>query len=170
MLLCLPHRMKGEGQFAALLRKKGSGGERNLQLPFMPAEKEEMKLLQETIPGIHEPNRKIGNTLIRIPPCPELKGIRVIRAGLQIAEIRGRNMIPDHAAALAFTECDAQSAETDAGTAQKYIAGGEIPGDTKGWVLLKYHRIAVGWGKGSNSTIKNHYPKGLRKDRILVNP
>ena len=170
MLLCLPHRMKGEGQFAALLRKKGSGGERNLQLPFMPAEKEEMKLLQETIPGIHEPNRKIGNTLIRIPPCPDLKGIRVIRAGLQIAEIRGRNMIPDHAAALAFTECDAQSAETDAGTAQKYIAGGEIPGDTKGWVLLKYHRIAVGWGKGSNGTIKNHYPKGLRKDRILVNP
>lgn len=170
MLLCLPHRMKGEGQFAALLRKKGSGGERKLQMPFAPAEKGEMKLLQETVPGIYEPNRKIGNTLIRIPPCPELKGIRVLRAGLQIAEIRGKNMIPDHGAALAFKECGAQCADADASDAQKYIAGGEFPGDTKGWVLLKYRGIAVGWGKGSGGTIKNHYPKGLRKDRILVNP
>ena len=170
MLLCLPHRMKGEGQFAALLRKKGNGGDRTLQMPFDPAGKEERKLLEETIPGIHEPNRKIGNTLIRIPACPELKGIRVIRAGLQIADIRGKNMIPDHAAALGFPECRVSCIELDADRAQRYIAGEEIPGEAKGWVLLKYRGLAVGWGKGSSGTIKNHYPKGLRKDRILVKP
>ena len=170
MLLCLPHQMKGEGQFAALLRKKGSGESRPMQMPFDPATKEELKLLQETIPGIREANRKIGNTLIRIPACPELKGIRVIRAGLQIAEIRGKNLIPDHAAALCFAEYGLQCAELDADTAQRYIAGEEIPGEAKGWVILKYRGIAVGWGKGSSGTIKNHYPKGLRKDRILTNP
>ena len=108
--------------------------------------------------------------MIRIPACPELKGIRVIRAGLQIAEIRGKNLIPDHAAALCFAEYGLQCAELDADTAQRYIAGEEIPGEAKGWVILKYRGIAVGWGKGSSGTIKNHYPKGLRKDRILTNP
>ena len=44
MLLCLPHQMKGEGQFAALLRKKGSGESRPMQMPFDPATKEWMEV------------------------------------------------------------------------------------------------------------------------------
>ena len=168
MLLCLPHRMKGEGQFAALLRKKGTPEPIRLEMPFDPAPRGEAALVRETVPGIPEPNRKFGNTLVCVPECPEMKGIRVVRAGLQIAEIRGKNAIPDHAAALSFTNGGIRSAEITAEQAVRYIAGEEIPLDGKGWIMLKYRGLALGWGKGSSGTVKNHYPKGLRKERILV--
>jgi 16S rRNA C967 or C1407 C5-methylase (RsmB/RsmF family) len=87
-LLCLPHRMRGEVQFAALLRKKGSGEKARFGIPFAPPDREAVRVLRETVPGLQEPNATFGNTLIRIPECPEMKGIRVLRAGLQIAEIR----------------------------------------------------------------------------------
>lgn len=167
-LLCLPHRMRGEGQFAALLRKKGSAGPVRLEAPFDPVPRGEAALVRETAAGIPEPNRKFGNTLVQVPECPELKGIRVIRAGLKIAEIRGKNAIPDHAAALSITNGEIRSAEITAEQAARYIAGEEIPLEEKGWILLKYRGLALGWGKGSGGTIKNHYPKGLRKERILV--
>ncbi len=166
MTLCLPHRMKGEGQFAALLRKKGEGGDVRLTLPFGAAGKEESALLQKTIPGIPEPNRKTGNMLIRIPECPELQGIRVVRPGLRIAEIRGKNLIPDHAAALSILNGEVRSADLTAAEALKYIAGEEIERDENGWIVLKFRGLALGWGKGSGGRIRNHYPKGLRNARI----
>ena len=168
MLLCLPHKTRGEGQFAALLRKRGDGGSPKLTIPFRPPEKDELRILREAIPGLPEPNAKFGNTLARVPACPDLKGIRVLRAGLHIAEIRGRNPVPDHAAALAFPAPEIPAAELTAEETVRYIAGEEIPGDAKGWVPVRFAGLNLGWGKGSGGTIKNHYPKGLRKDRILT--
>ena len=171
MLLCLPHRMKGEGQFAALLRKKGSGGEIRLSVPFARPAESEIRLLAEALPGLPEANAKIGNTLIRIPECPEMRGVRVLRAGLQIAEIRGKNPLPDHAAALRIPGNErVRQLALSAEETRKYLAGEEIPGDAKGWTLMTYRGLALGWGKGSGGAVKNHYPKGLRKERILTEP
>ena len=166
-LLCLPHRMRGEGQFAALLRKKGSGEKAHFGIPFAPPDREAARVLRETVPGLQEPNATFGNTLIRIPECPEMKGIRVLRAGLQIAEIRGKILVPDHALALCFLQTGGvQRTVTDAAGAAAYMAGAEIPGDAKGWTQVCFRGLNLGWGKGSGGVIKNHYPKGLRKERI----
>ena len=169
MLLCMPHRMTGEGQFTALLRKKGSGENARLRVPFSPPDRETIRRLRETVPGLPETNAAFGNSLVRIPECPELKGIRVLRAGLQIAEIRGKTVVPDHAAALCFLQNSGISRlETDPAGAAAYIAGEEIPGDAKGWTLVSFRGLTLGWGKGSGGILKNHYPKGLRKERILT--
>ena len=161
--------MKGEGQFTALLRKKGSGGNRKPAVPFPAPDRKAAGLLQQAIPGIPEPNAVFGNTLIRIPECPDLKGVRILRAGLQLAEIRGKNPVPDHAAAMSFLqEGRIPRLETDGETAAKYIAGEEIPGNAAGWTLVCFRGLVLGWGKGSGGTVKNHYPKGLRKERILT--
>ena len=128
-------------------------------------------MLQAAVPGIPGPNARRGDTLIRVPECPPLRGIRVFRAGLQIAEIRGKNLIPEHAAALGFPQDTRIRTETlDAERTVRYIAGEEIPGTAAGWTVLTYRGLALGWGKGSSGTLKNHYPKGLRKDRILTDP
>ena len=37
-----------------------------------------------------------------------------------------------------------------------------VPED--GWVLMVYSGFSAGWGKKVGRTIKNHYPKGLRKN------
>ena len=169
MMLCLPHRIRGEGQFTALMRKKGSGGSVKLSVPFAAAGRKEKELLAETVPGIPEPNAVFGTRLIRVPECPDMKGVRVLRAGLQIAEIRGKNAFPDHAAALACSGnggIRTEAAGPEAAAA--YIAGNEIPGAAKGWTLVTYRGLVLGWGKGSGGSFKNHYPKGLRKDRILT--
>ena len=168
MILCLPHRMKGEGQFTALLRKKGNNRIIELDFRFSSPEKKAKNLLMETVAGIPEPNGIFGNTMIRVPECPDLKGVRVLRAGLQIAELRGNNPVPDHAAAMSFLKNSVQTVALEPEEVQQYIAGAEIPGNAKGWCMLTYRGLILGWGKGSNGTIKNHYPKGLRKDRILT--
>lgn len=170
MLLCMPHRMKGEGQFTALLRKKGDCMPVKIGIPFREPDRESVRILLETIPGIREPNRLIGNVMIRMPECPDLTGVRVLRAGLQIAEMRGRYPVPDHAAAMAVPVHEVQALDLEENEAAKYIAGDEISGDRKGWTLLRFRGLALGWGKGSGGVIKNHYPKGLRKEKILTDP
>ena len=55
----------------------------------------------------------------------------------------------------------------DAEQAVRFMSGETIPGDARGWVLMMYEGLAAGWGKGSEGTIKNHYPKGLRGSRFI---
>ena len=38
----------------------------------------------------------------------------------------------------------------------------ELDGE-KGWTLVLYHGMPLGWGKRSGSTLKNHLPKRLRR-------
>ena len=97
---------------------------------------------------------------------PDLDGIRVLRCGLQIAEIRDRYLVPDHALALGGIPCSIRQ-ELDAGSAARFMAGETVPSGESGWVLACYEGIGIGWGKAGQGTLKNHYPKGLRKPRLL---
>lgn len=168
MLLCLPHRMKGEGQFVAKLRKKGDPFRTDVGNPFERIQPKDAELLMHSIPGIQTPDRKIGNAFVRLPECPEVRGIQVLRAGLKIAEASGRKITPDHAAALSFNIPSVQSLEMNPDEVRKYLAGQEICRDGTGWLLMRYRGLAIGWGKGSDGRIRNHYPKGLRKENILT--
>ena len=92
MLLCLPHRMKGEGQFVAKLRKKEKNDSKTIiSLPYERPAREETELFRKQFPGLPVPNVKTGSKFACCPECPELKGIRVLRAGLHLAEIRGKS-------------------------------------------------------------------------------
>ena len=110
----------------------------------------------------------MGNTMISIPFLPDVQGIKVLRTGLQLGEVRGKIAVPDHAAALCFRMPEIQTFDLSAEEAVRYAAGETISGDAEGWVLLRYRGLAIGWGKGSQGTIKNHYPKGLRSIRYTM--
>ena len=170
MFLNLPHRTMGEGQFAALLRRRDGNGSPWTGGSFTRPGKECVKKLLESFPGLPEANAVFGNTLVRVPDAPDMKGVRVLRAGLHLAEIRGKNVIPDHAAAIAVTAPGTMDTELSAADARAYIAGNETAGDNAGWSVMRYRGLALGWGKGSEGRIRNHYPKGLRKEGILTEP
>lgn len=168
MFLCLPHRMKGEGQFVAKLRKKGDPSHTDIGNPFERIQPKDAELLMHSIPGIQMPNHRIGNSFIGLSECPDVRGIQVLRAGLKIAETNGRKITPDHAAALSFNIPSVQPLELNPDEVRKYLAGQEICHNGTGWLLMRYRGLAIGWGKGSDGRIRNHYPKGLRKENILT--
>ena len=165
---CYPHRTEGEGQFAALLRKSGNSAvniRRDSSIPKPGRqEKEETRSILSAMP---EPTHMLGNILAYIDDCPDLKGIRIFRLGLHLAEIRGKHIVPDHAAAY-YAAAHHQRTEVEPETALKYMAGEEIIGSEKGWTVVCCSGMPLGWGKGSNGTIKNHYPKGLWNGKLTV--
>ncbi len=165
---CYPHRTRGEGQFIALLKREGDmqissdrSETRSLQVPST----EEKRIMKEQFPSLPEATHRLGKTLIHLSALPDLSGIRVLRAGLHLGEIRGKFFVPDHAVCQeAATEMGA--ADVSAEDAIRYMAGEEMEGRAVGWTPIRCENLVIGWGKGSNGVIKNHYPKGLRNNRL----
>ena len=168
MYTCYPHRLKGEGQFAAAFRKDGNQKaeipeDHSLQKPDIT----ETRLFNAAFPEFPKATHKLGKTMVYCEQLPDLRGIRTFRAGLHLGEARGKTAIPDHAAALWFAMPQTRAIDLNSENVVKYISGETVPGETEGWTLLRYQGLILGWGKGSGGTIKNHYPKGLRNIRII---
>ena len=166
-----PQRVRGDGHFAAKLRKAGDAS-----LPAAPVirpDKENAKLVAQLEGEICTLNASMkisllrqGDYLLSLPEeCPDLKGIRVVSAGVKLARI-GRNYIePEHALAMAIRPEQAQRRmELSDDQAQRYLAGEALPFEgEKGWTLITWRNLPLGWGKASNGQMKNHLPKGLRR-------
>jgi NOL1/NOP2/sun family putative RNA methylase len=117
-----------------------------------------------------------GDQLYRLPDgAPELLRLRVLRAGLHIGEFKKNRFEPSHALALYLGADEANSSVSfpaeDARIAG-FLRGESIflqesdlrRGADKGWCLVCVDGCSLGWGKLAGGQIKNHYPKGLRKD------
>ena len=160
---CYPHRLKGEGQFAALFRRTGDGEaifpeDKSIPVPARNV----CDVFSGTFPGLPKATQQFGNMLVSIPELPDMKGIRVIRIGLHLGEVRGKNAFPDHAAALCFRTPEMQTYDMKPDEAIRFLSGETIEAGPEGWTLMRYKGFSAGWGKGSGGMIKNHYPKGLR--------
>ena len=165
---CYPHRLRGEGQFAALFRREGTGkGCIPADRPLPKPSKEELTALTVAFPTFPKPTHKLGKTLAYMPELPDLQGIKVIRTGLHLCEIRGKTAVPDHAAALCFRVPEIQQTDLSPDEAVRFTAGETIPGNAEGWTLMRYRGLAIGWGKSSDGVIKNHYPKALRNVHLI---
>ena len=169
MYTCYPHRMKGEGQFVAAFRREG---DKPAVLPAdhsIPAPaKADLFTFENAFPSFPKPTHLFGNTLVYIPELPDMKGIRAVRIGLHLAEVKGKVAIPDHAAALCFRTPEMKTVDLDPEEALKYMAGETIRREAEGWMLLRCRGLMIGWGKGSEGMIKNHYPKGLRDGHLMA--
>ena len=81
---------------------------------------------------------------------------------------------PAHALALSLSPKDAVhccNLSGDSQEARQWINGMTLSKDgEKGWQLVCVDGYSLGWGKLAGGILKNHYPKGLRKqcDRCAV--
>ncbi|MCR5337027.1 MAG: RsmB/NOP family class I SAM-dependent RNA methyltransferase [Lachnospiraceae bacterium] len=128
----------------------------------------------------------LGQQIYLLPEnCPAPDGIKVQRPGLHLGMLKNDRFEPSLALARALTASNVSSyvnfcafvADTDlmysvdetvytsqARCLQDYFTGNTLPAaDQKGWTLVCIAGIGIGWGKSSGGIIKNHYPKGLRK-------
>jgi NOL1/NOP2/fmu family ribosome biogenesis protein/23S rRNA U2552 (ribose-2'-O)-methylase RlmE/FtsJ len=165
-----PHIERGEGHFAALL-KKGEGEEvvclrtitptfkdKKLQQIYKQFEKEYLKI---TFGNLH----LIGSNLYSLPDGMPQIGVQTIRAGVHLGEFKGDRFQPAHFLAMCLKADEAAlNVEVNDEQAALYLSGNVIPCDEsiKGWALVTYNGFPLGWCKAVNGTAKNHLPKGLR--------
>lgn len=161
-----PHKLLGEGHFAAVLRKNGG------ETDDIPQEKGEKPPKQwdsfAKELGISLPEGKavsFGQSLFWAPEeLPSLQKLKVLRPGLELGMVKKDRFEPAHALALWLKGCakvqqyGGQSEEIKA-----YLHGDVVPSSIKGWCLVRADAYSIGWGKGDGTMLKNHYPKGLRR-------
>ena len=161
-----PHKLLGEGHFAAVLRRMGHEEERPAPLPAEKLPKQWELFAREL--GIRLPEGRpvcFGETLWWVPArMPDLKCLKALRPGLELGTVKKDRFEPAHALALWLGECKTQvSFPPDSDEIRAYLHGDVLPCDKKGWCLVKAGPYSLGWGKGDGKQLKNHYPKGLRK-------
>ena len=161
-----PHKMLGEGHFAAVLRKKGEGECEYTALPGEKLPKQWISFAKEM--GIELPEGKallFGETLYWVPEgMPDIARLKVLRPGLELGTVKKDRFEPAHALALWLKTCKTvQDYPADSQEMEKYIHGDVVPSEKKGWCLVAAGGYSIGWGKGDGRVLKNHYPKGLRR-------
>ena len=105
-----------------------------------------------------------GETLFVAPHAmPELKGLKVLRAGLELGVLKKGRFEPAHAWAL-WLKCAKNMADfaENSPEIRKYLRGETLPGTQTGWTLITVDGLSLGWAKGSGGVLKNHFPKALR--------
>jgi len=161
-----PHHLRGEGHFAAVLKRtEGENGELPTQSGSrLPKEWLGFaKALDITLPAGNA--LLFGQTLFWAPePLPDLKGLKVLRPGLELGTVKKGRFEPAHALALWLRSCaNTQVYAPDSAEMAAYLHGEVVPSQKKGWCLVKAGDYSIGWGKGDGTVLKNHYPKGLRR-------
>ena len=161
-----PHRLLGEGHFLAVLKKTGGEETPILQEPDQKLPKLWQEFARQL--GIQLPQGKavqFGTSLYWAPEAlPSLKGLKVLRPGLELGELKKDRFEPAHALALWLRDgkttwpLAADDAQLDA-----YMNGQTIPASVRGWCQITVDGYGIGWGKGDGKVLKNHYPKGLRR-------
>ena len=173
MLRVWPHLVRGEGHFAALLQKREDGSiprkrKNDFTKSFPTPDKTEAALaeafLAEHITDAIQPNAVFAGKIAAMPDdLPPLNGMKVLRVGLHLGEIKGKVFVPDHALALACISRRVLPVTEE--QARAYQAGQvlNVPETLKGFYTPVLEGLNLGWGKASGGQLKNHYPKGLRR-------
>ncbi len=162
----------GEGHFAARLRKKG-----DLHNNFESSRIENKidKKITDFYDSLFierpfgENINVIKDKIIILPKNYnfDVKGLTILRAGVILGEIVKNRIEPHHSAFMAAKKEDCVSAvdfDVNSDEIKAYLHGEEIavPAETKGYTGVCVNGITTGFGKASNSRLKNKYPKGLR--------
>ncbi|MCI9167186.1 MAG: SAM-dependent methyltransferase [Dorea sp.] len=173
-----PHRMDGEGHYLALLKKKGTAGK-----PVPARERsgrgkeklpEELKEFLEEVSVSFDSGRMDirGERVYYMPQeLPDVRGIRFLRTGLLLGELKKKRFEPSQALAM-YLKKEEYRKTIDFGAADerifRYLKGetlevSDLAGKAeKGWYLVCVDSYPLGWGKLSKGTLKNKYLPGWR--------
>lgn len=173
-----PHKMKGEGHFLALLQKgravpKQSGIPRPA-VKSGPGLPEAAKLFFRDVSWELDPARlKLrGGWLYYMPEgLSDVKGIRFLRTGLLLGELKKNRFEPSQALAMCLQKEEyAHCIDLPAKDPRilRYLKGETLDvedvagsGD-KSWQLVCVDGFPLGWGKSAKGTLKNKYLPGWR--------
>jgi len=169
-----PHKVRGEGHFVALLKKKGDrtvnekrrkNADSNVIKLMEPFYKFAGENLNINIDGFFTVKR---NNLYCLPEePPDLSGIKVAKFGWYLGEIAKGRFEPSHSFALSLKKEDIRKTlnfSADSVEVLKYLKGETlmIEGEP-GYTGILVDGYTLGWAKQTGDMLKNLYPKGWRK-------
>ena len=161
-----PHKLKGEGHFLALLRKKETEGtkpvpaEEGKWTKQMDAFADFAKdVLREMPKGIY---KIYGDGLYLLPEgTPKLDKLRVLRTGWMLGTLKKDRFEPSQAFAMGLRKEEVKkvvdfSLEDD--RVIRYLKGETVEGEGKdGWTLVCVDGFPLGWAKMQKGRLKNKY-------------
>lgn len=176
-LRLFPHKLKGEGHFVALLKKRG---ELVLSLPVkrkpLGSEDRLVKELQQFLEQINrqfDPNRiQVKQDMVYYLPegFPTDLKLRYLRTGLWMGTLKNQRFEPSQALAMSlkkeeFICCMDLKREDE--RVIRYLKGETLTllpceKDVVGWCLICVDGFPLGFAKGCKKTLKNKYYPGWR--------
>jgi NOL1/NOP2/sun family putative RNA methylase len=164
-----PHKIKGEGHFAVLLKKREG------QTGTFIYTKKDTKLSEEAetfLKSIHFDSeqgvyKEISGKLYLIPKeMPEIKGIRIVRSGLYLGDSKKKRFEPSQALAMAMNPAGYEKSiflPLEDERVRKYLKCETIEVDgPDGMVLICVDKYPLGWGKLNKGRLKNKYAAAWR--------
>lgn len=174
----LPHKTRGEGFFLAVLRKAegAAGASRRAtarkHAPALPPQ------AMRTVQGwVENPDEYVwdtnGRTVSAFPARHQAllgklrQSLRVVQAGIDVAEVKGKDLIPSHGLAMstALRRAAFPTAALDRNQAIAYLRKEAIvppSGTPPGYLLLTYRQAALGFAKHIGNRANNLYPTPWR--------
>lgn len=182
-----PHRLAGEGHFVCLLQREADGeadsktdsglkrsgrmakwtGKKPMRRDIEPAALRRWQTFaRETLDVDWDEDRlyTFGERLYYLPEeFPDVGSLRVVHPGVWLGTLKRDRFEPAHPLALFLkpgqikrqVSFPASSAEIAA-----YLRGESLPCAEQGWVAVCADGWPLGWGKGVQGTLKNHFPRG----------
>ena len=179
----LPHKVKGEGHFAALFKKEESAdssfgsvsGDWSTKEQEVSKEKipEAMEDFMRDIPDWKQWKKRIffikERAFLLPKHCPSLQGLRIVRSGLYLGDCLKKRFEPGQALAMALKSSEYKksiSFPAEDIRIEKYLRGETVEIDNteiKGWTLFCVDGFPLGWGKCDRGRLKNKYNPNWRK-------
>lgn len=174
-----PHRMRGEGHYLALLKKEDMGHSAETVIdvkaskPIKKAQEELEEFFHDLTWKMDLQRLDIRDERVYYMPegLPELRGIRFLRSGLLLGELKKKRFEPSQALAMCLdkeTYKKILNLPVEDDRVIKYLKGETLDVDDltgrkdKGWYLVCVDGYPLGFGKLANQTLKNKYLPGWR--------
>ena len=169
-----PDRLKGEGFFIAAVQKMEGDESALHSKKAVPnwLNKAEQAIVNRWIrPDSNLSLLKQEGGAIGVPASLEgeipilQRRLYLKQAGISIGKFAGKELIPDHSLAMSdLASPEIASVTLNKDTALQYLRKADVFIDVghKGWLLVQYNGINLGWIKHLGNRINNYYPKDWR--------
>ena len=171
-----PDQIRGEGFFIAAFKKEKEVGVALTSFKSKEAVLEKLtKKMQEQVAEVLPANDTIATFLQSgmikaIPAVFESSILQLAsqlyikKAGVSVGELKGKDFIPAHEYALSYLPLDIfNRVDLDKEQALSYLRRAEFNcSGEKGWNLMRYNGLGLGWAKILPNRTNNYYPQEWR--------